>query len=199
MALNPLSPSQVIKVVSGLPRSGTSMMMRMLDAGGMPVLTDARRLPDESNPNGYYEFERVKKLSEGDCEWLEEARGKAVKVISGLLEFLPPGYPYKIIFMQRNMVEVVSSQREMLMRLQQENDPVRDEQYISLFQKHTSKIKAWISDQPTMEICHVSYNDLIVNPGVQLEKLQQFLGVPLDLQNMLQVVDRNLYRHRSSS
>lgn len=173
--------------------------MRMLAAGGMSVLTDSRRLPDENNPNGYYEFERVKKLSEGDCEWLETAQGKAVKIISGLLEFLPPLYPYKIIFMQRNILEVVNSQREMLMRLQKENDPVRDEQYISLFQKHTSKIEAWISDQPKMEMCHVSYNDLMVNPRVELEKIQQFLGVPLNLKNMLLVVDQKLYRHRSSS
>jgi hypothetical protein len=175
------------------------MMMRMLDAGGMSVLTDSRRLPDESNPNGYYEFERVKKLGEGDCEWLESARGKAVKVISGLLEFLPPIYPYKILFMQRNIIEVVNSQREMLMRLQQDNDPVRDEQYISLFQKHTSKVQAWLSDQPTMEICYVNYNELMVEPWVELEKLQQFLGIPLHLRNMLQVVDKKLYRHRSTS
>jgi hypothetical protein len=175
------------------------MMMRMLDAGGLPVLTDAKRLPDESNPNGYYEFERVKKLADGDCEWLEAARGKAVKVISGLLEFLPPIYPYKILFMKRHILEIVNSQREMLVRLQQETDSVRDEQYISLFQKHTSKVEAWISHQPGMEYCHVSYNDLMVDPSLQLEKIQAFLGIPLNLQNMLQVVDRKLYRHRSNS
>jgi hypothetical protein len=175
------------------------MMMRMLDAGGLPVLTDSKRLPDESNPYGYYEFERVKKLGDGDLEWLKAARGKSVKVISGLLEFLPPIYPYKILFMQRHIVEVVNSQREMLMRLQKDMDSVRDEQYISLFQKHTSKVEAWISDQPMMELCHVNYNDLMVNPWVQLEKIQEFLGVPLNLQNMVQVVDMKLYRHRSNS
>jgi hypothetical protein len=199
MSLHQLSPSEVITVVSGLPRSGTSMMMRMLDAGGLPVLTDSRRLPDESNPNGYYEFERVKKLGDGDCEWLEAAQGKAVKVVSGLLEFLPPIYPYKVLFMQRHILEIVNSQREMLMRLQQDADSVRDEQYISLFQKHTSKVEAWISHQPMMELCHVNYNDLMVNPWIQLEKIQEFLGIPLNLQNMLQVVDRKLYRHRSNS
>src|SRR5512135_3049740 len=97
------TPADVVTVVSGLPRSGTSMMMRMLDAGGLPVLTDYKRLPDASNPQGYYEFERAKKLRDGDSEWLESARGKAVKVISALLEFLPPMYPYKILFMQRNI------------------------------------------------------------------------------------------------
>lgn len=175
------------------------MMMRMLHAGGLPTLTDSKRLPDESNPYGYYELERVKKLGDGDYEWLEAARGKAVKVISGLLEFLPPIYPYKILFMQRHIIEVVHSQREMLMRLQQGTDSIRDEQYISLFQKHTSKVEAWISHQPMMELCHVSYNDLIVNPWIQLEKVQKFLAIPLNLQNMLQVVDRKLYRHRSNS
>jgi hypothetical protein len=174
------------------------MMMRMLDAGGLPLLTDSKRLPDESNPNGYYEFERVKKLADGDCEWLEAARGKAVKVISGLLEFLSPIYPYKILFMQRHIHEVVNSQREMLMRLQQDTDSVRDEQYISLFQKHTLKVEAWIAQQPMMELCHVSYNDLMVNPSIQVEKIQEFLGIPLNLQSMLQVIDRNLYHHRSN-
>jgi len=199
MGLNQLFPSEVITVVSGLPRSGTSMMMKMLDAGGLPGLTDCRRSPDESNPQGYYEFERVKRLPDGDQEWLEAARGKAVKVISALLEFLPPIYPYKILYMQRNIIEVLNSQRQMLNRLHQEMDSVSDEHFVSLFQKHEAKVEAWISGQPTMEICHVSYNDLLVNPWIQLEKVQQFLEVPLNLQNMLQVVDMNLYRHRFSS
>ena len=192
-------PREVITVVSGLPRSGTSMMMRMLDAGGLPVLTDYKRLPDASNPQGYYEFERVKKLRKGDREWLESARGKAIKVISALLEFLPPMYSYKILFMQRNIIEVLSSQREMLIHLQQNTDSVSNEQFISSFQKHTSRVEVWVSQQPMMEICHVSYNDLLANPRIQLEKIQQFLGLPLDLESMAQVVDLNLYRQRFNS
>ena len=189
-------PSEVITIVSGLPRSGTSMMMKMLEAGGLYSLTDFKRLPDESNPHGYYEFERVKKLQDGDQEWLEAAQGKVVKVISALLEFLPPIYPYKILYMQRNIIEVLNSQRKMLNRLQQKTELVSDEQFVSLFQKHEAKVEAWISDQPRMEICYVSYNDLLVNPWIQLQKVQQFLEIPLNLSNMLQVIDVNLYRHR---
>jgi hypothetical protein len=120
-------------------------------------------------------------------------------VISALLEFLPPIYPYKILFMQRNIIEVLSSQGQMLNRLHQKMDSVSDEHFVSLFQKHEAKVQAWISGQPMIDICHVSYNDLLVNPWIQLEKNQQFLEIPLDLQSMLKVVDMNLYRHRFSS
>jgi hypothetical protein len=108
--------AQTVVVVSGLPRSGTSLMMQMLEAGGITVLTDGIREPDEDNPRGYYEFERVKALPKGDYEWLESARGKAVKVVSALLEYLPPEYNYKVIFMHRRMEEILASQRKMLIR-----------------------------------------------------------------------------------
>jgi len=126
MGFDPRLRSEVITVVSGLPRSGTSMMMKMLEAGGLACLTDSKRLPDEDNPRGYYEFERVKKLPEGDCDWLIDARGKVVKVVSTLLEYLTTVYPYKIVYMQRNTLEVVHSQRQMLSRLRRlvkEADP----------------------------------------------------------------------------
>jgi hypothetical protein len=106
-------------------------------------------------------------------------------VTSALLEFLPPIYPYKILFMQSNIIEVLSSQRQMLIRLHQEMKSVSDEYFVSLFRKDEAKVKAWISIQRTMEICHISYNDLLVNPWIQLQRVQQFLEVPLDLQNML--------------
>ncbi|HZD55295.1 MAG TPA: hypothetical protein VE136_01120, partial [Anaerolineales bacterium] len=97
-------------IVSGLPRSGTSMMMKMLEAGGVPPLTDEIRTADRDNPKGYYEFERVKKMPDGDKAWMVEARGKSVKVISALLEHLPPQYDYKVIFMRRDMNEILASQ-----------------------------------------------------------------------------------------
>src|SRR5687768_1736541 len=105
----------VITVVSGLPRSGTSMMMKMLEAGGLEPVVDHVRKPDEDNPKGYYEFERVKAL-ENDREWLPEAKGKFVKVISMLLRHLPADHRFKVIFMQRNMPEVLASQKKMLVR-----------------------------------------------------------------------------------
>src|ERR1043165_1737839 len=104
-----------ITVVSGLPRSGTSMMMKMLEAGGMSLLVDNLRTADDDNPAGYYEFEPVKKLSQGDFDWLEEAQGKAVKVIAALLADLPSAYTYQIIFMRRDMFEILASQNKMLL------------------------------------------------------------------------------------
>lgn len=100
----------LITIVSGLPRSGTSMMMSMLEAGGMDVLTDGIRGADEDNPRGYYEFERVKQI-EHDKGWLSDARGKAVKMVAALLKYLPPEYQYQVVFVRRNMDEVLASQR----------------------------------------------------------------------------------------
>src|ERR671923_2816349 len=102
-----------IIVVSGLPRSGTSMMMKMLAAGKIELFTDNLRVADEDNPEGYFEFERVKKLKDGDFAWLPGAQGKAVKVISALLEFLPSEFNYQVIFMRRRMSEILASQRKM--------------------------------------------------------------------------------------
>jgi hypothetical protein len=101
------SDSEII-VVSGLPRSGTSLMMQMLEAGGQTVLVDHVRKADSDNPEGYYEYEAVKDLSKGETVWLAEAQGKAVKVISALLEFLPVEYTYRVIFMRRRIPEILA-------------------------------------------------------------------------------------------
>ncbi len=106
--------AEIITVVSGLPRSGTSMMMKMIEAGGIPPLTDNIRTADKDNPKGYYEFERVKKLDKGDTDWVSDAAGKSIKVISALLKHLPPNYEYRIVFVRRNMPEILASQRKML-------------------------------------------------------------------------------------
>ena len=111
-----LPAKEYVTVVSGLPRSGTSMMMKMLEAGGLPPLTDSLRVADDDNPKGYYEFERVKKMPEGDKSWVEDAQGKSVKVISALLEHLPPEYSYRVLFMQRKVEEILASQTQMLIR-----------------------------------------------------------------------------------
>src|SRR3569833_79554 len=105
-----------ITVVSGLPRSGTSMMMQMLAAGGMPMLTDGVRGPDPDNPRGYFAFGPVKRTPQ-DARWLAGAPGKAVKVVHSLLPALPGGYEYRVLFMLRDMHEVLASQDTMLRRL----------------------------------------------------------------------------------
>ena len=129
---------KIITIVSGLPRSGTSMMMRILEAGGMRILKDEIRKADEDNPAGYYEFEKVKELKK-DPSWLENAKGKAVKIISSLLEHLPERYIYKIIFIHRNMEEILDSQRQMLIRRGEATNEVSDEKVGKMFLKHLKK------------------------------------------------------------
>ena len=128
-----------IVVVSGLPRSGTSMMMKMLEVGGIPPVTDNHRMADDDNPKGYYEFERVKKLDKGDTEWLADAPGKVVKVIAALLTYLPPTYNYKVIFMRRLMPEILASQRQMLVRRGEAPNKFKDEDMARIIEKHVDK------------------------------------------------------------
>ena len=187
---------QTITIVSGLPRSGTSMMMKMLEAGGIPPLTDKIRTPDEDNPKGYYEFERVKKLDKGDTAWLPEAQGKAVKVISALLKHLPDGYTYRVLFMRRKLEEVLASQKQMLIRRGEPTDRVSDEELAAMFRKHLRHIEAWAQARPNVHWLDVSYNDLLANPRPEITRINRFLGGGLDEQKMAVVVDPTLYRQR---
>src|SRR6185369_5935200 len=117
--------TEPVIIVSGLPRSGTSMMMSMLVAGGIKAMTDSIRTADEDNPKGYFELEKVKEL-EKDHLWLSDAAGKAIKIISALLKHLPREYPYKTIFMRREMKEILASQRQMLIRRGEATDTISD-------------------------------------------------------------------------
>ena len=184
-----------VTLVSGLPRSGTSMMMRMLEAGGLPVLADHLRTADEDNPEGYYEFERVKKI-EHDTAWLEDARGRVVKMISALLKHLPPGYTYKIVFMRRKLEEVLASQREMLVRRDKPADATGDAKMAEFFANHLRRVETWLAEQPNLDVLYVSYNELIQDPEPLCARVVQFLGVPLDSRRMASVVSGALYRQR---
>lgn len=185
-----------IIVVSGLPRSGTSMMMKMLQAGGVNILTDNLRAADENNPKGYYEYERVKQLEKGDIAWVAEAEGKAVKIVSYLLEFLPAEYFYKVIFMQRDMTEILASQRRMLEREGKSDNSPDDEKMAALFKKHLAKVENWLAQQKNIETLYVSYNQTLVSPLETLERLDAFLDKRLDRDAMWLVIDQNLYRER---
>jgi len=192
----PVKDPEMITVVSGLPRSGTSMMMKMLDAGGLAPLTDEIRTADADNPKGYYEFERVKKLDKGDTAWVPQARGKAVKVIAALLQHLPPDQRYKVIFMRRSIDEILRSQKQMLIRRGEPTDKVSDEELSALFHKHLNHTTSWLEKQPNIEVIYVSYNDMLSNPAPQVRQINQFLGGGLDVDKMVGVVDPNLYRQR---
>jgi hypothetical protein len=184
-----------ITIVSGLPRSGTSMMMRMLEAGGMELLTDGIRTADEDNPKGYYEFERVKQI-ENDKEWLEDARGKAVKMIAALLKHLPPEFRYEVVFMRRNIGEVLASQRRMLIRRGEPTETVPDVRMAELFEKHVEQVEAWIAEQPNMSVIYVDHGDILDDAARQALRVDEFLGGTLDVPAMVAVVDRSLYRQR---
>ncbi len=187
---------QPIVIVSGLPRSGTSMMMKILEAGGLQVVTDAIRQADDDNPNGYFEFERVKQMSAGDRKWLDESGGKVVKVISALLEHLPAGYSYKVIFMERAIKEVLASQKKMLVNRGEENK-VSDDEMEEQYRAHLAAVRPWLARQPHMEVLYVDYNKMVSDPGPLCKRLVDFLDMPMDAEKMLAVPNARLYRNRA--
>lgn len=184
-----------ITIVSGLPRSGTSMMMKVLEAGGLEVFTDNQRVADEDNPKGYYELEQVKALKDGDVSWIETAPGKVVKVISSLLEYLPSAYKYKIIFMRREIAEILASQKQMLIRRGESSDS-DDQKMAEMFQEHLKRVRVWLANQPNMDILYVDYNALMGNPAPEIKAVAEFLGLNEKLDAMLAVPDKKLYRQK---
>ncbi len=189
---------QFITVVSGLPRSGTSMMMKMLEAGGIPPITDELREADEDNPKGYYEFERVKQMDQGDTTWVVGARGKVVKVISALLKHLPPGEQYRVVFVRRNMPEILASQRKMLIRRGEDPDKMDDAQMAMLFEKHLKQVDEWLKAQPNFRVLYVHYTDVLTDPRPHIAKINEFLGNNLNTAAMAETVDPQLYRNRQT-
>lgn len=183
-----------ITVVSGLPRSGTSMMMNMLDSGGMPVLTDGIRSADDSNPRGYFEYGPVKELgTDGDRAWLLLARGRAVKIISFLLTWLPETYDYRIVFMQRDLDEIIASQNQMLAG---EPDGAGDASIRDVYAGHLQQMERFLSSRRCFRALPVSYRDIVDDPARQASRVRDFLDRPLDVARMASTVDRQLYRNR---
>lgn len=189
-------PDLMITIVSGLPRSGTSLMMQMLAAGGLPILSDGERLADVDNPRGYLEWERIKQLPQ-DPACIAEAEGKVVKVISRLLLSLPAEHEYRIIFMQRPLPEVMASQDEML-RHRGTFKPAANAEFISAaFERHLKEVYAWLDRRPSASVCRIDYHRVLSEPRVVAEELGKFLETTLDVQAMARQVDPSLYRNRS--
>ena len=184
-----------VVVVSGLPRSGTSMMMRMLEAGGIPAQTDARRTPDADNPHGYFEDERVKDLAR-DSSWIADAGGKSVKVISALLKHQPKGPRYKVIFLRRELDEVLASQAAMLVRRGKSADASADARLRSSFAKHLEALKAELAARPDVDVLYVDYAGVVRDPAAQAAIVNRFLGGALDERAMAAAVEPQLYRQR---
>ena len=189
---------QSVTVVSGLPRSGTSLMMKMLEAGGMAVVQDGIREADTDNPKGYYEFERVKQMDKGDTAWMVEAQGKVVKIISALLKHMPPEYQYDVIFMRRHMDEILASQRKMLVHRGEDANKMDDAKMADLFEKHLQQVFGWMDQQPNIRYLEVDYTDLLADPVKIGAHVNLFLGEHLDEQKMIEMVDPKLYRNRSN-
>jgi hypothetical protein len=197
VAYEKLKGNDVITIVSGLPRSGTSMMMKMLDRGNMLILTDHNRESDVDNPKGYYEFDKVKEL-EHDNSWLEMACGKAVKIVSPLLQHLPINttHRYKIIFMLRSLDEVLASQRKMADRLSEHEERIKDNILKHTYSIHLEEVRNWMEKEENIEFVYLNYSDVISNPLSASEEIQNFLDTPLNTGEMAGIIDHSLYRQR---
>ena len=188
-----------IVVVSGLPRSGTSMTMKMLSEGGLELVTDGIRTADDSNPEGYYELEKVKELGKTtDLSWLHDARGKAIKVISHLLRFMPQTLNYRVIFIHRNLHEVIASQNKMLEQRGESNE-TSDDRLLTLFEQEVKKAKNLIAARSCFDAIDVNHKDVLADPLQQATRINQFLGGRLDIERMAAAVDQQLYRTRRTS
>ena len=174
------------------------MMMSALQAGGMPLVVDDIREADANNPKGYYEFERVKQLSKGDTVWLAAAPGKAVKIISALLEYLPKDYVYRVIFMERDLGEIMTSQQRMMVRNGKDLGHAENENQIyQSYIDHLTNVNRWLSECKGIQTLHVSYNDILSDPLLQFQKVAEFLDHTVDPSAMAKVVDPQLYREKS--
>jgi len=172
------------------------MMMKMLEAGGLGMLTDNVRQADEDNPGGYFELEDVKRMSE-DSGWLEGASGKAVKIISRLLCQLPADYSYRVIFMTRDLDEVLASQKRLLVNRGTDGDQVDDEEMRTLFLAHLGEVKRWLGQQANFDVLYVDYNSVLENPQLQASAVNSQFDSQLDEARMIGIVDDRLYRQRS--
>ena len=189
-----------IVVVTGLPRSGTSLMMQMLHAGGMEVVTDGVRTPDDNNPRGYFEYEAVKDLDKGvPQQWLAGARGRAVKIVSPLIPSLPDTYNYLVILMQRDLDEVIASQNKMLADRgapQNDADNERIKQRYRVMCDATLRI---LGARRCFSTLIVGYAEAIARPEQAARRVNRFVGGQLDEQRMAEARDSALYRNRRTA
>jgi len=186
----------MITIVSGLPRSGTSLMMQMLVAGGMTALSDGERRADDDNPRGYLEWERIKQLP-NDPGCIAEGEGKVVKVISRLLLSLPSTHEYRVIFMERPLPEVLASQDAMMKRRGTFKEGANPAIMAAAFEKHLKEVYAWMNGRPNVKAIRLPYHEVLSQPKDVTQRIVELLGIQLDVDMMAQQVDASLYRNRS--
>lgn len=187
----------MITVVSGLPRSGTSLLMQMLHAGGYPILSDEHRPPDADNPRGYFELQQVRAL-ERDSSWIAAAEDKAIKVVSPLLHSLPSQHVYRVIFMRRDLDEVLASQERMLQRRGQPTGPDRSLMH-SHFARHLDTVTTWLAAQSHVSVRYFDYATVLSDAQQTALQISEFLQTPLDISSMATAVDPALYRQRGQA
>ncbi len=175
----PADRTRTVTIVSGLPRSGTSMMMQMLAAAGLTPHTDDKRAADDDNPRGYFEHEQATRLRQ-DAKWIPEARGRVVKIVATLLPHLPPGEDYRIVLMLRNLDEVVASQRAMLRRLKREGARLKDADLKQAFTGELMRVHRWFQSRPDVAVLPVDYAATLADPQATAARLAAFLGAPFD-------------------
>ena len=163
----------------------------------MQIYTDNLRVADEDNPKGYYELEQVKALKDGDVTWVKEAPGKVVKVISSLLKYLPSAYKYKIVFMRREIAEILASQKQMLIRRGEPSEG-DDQKMAEIFQEHLKRVRVWLANRPNMEVLYVDYNTLMADPIPEIKTVAEFLGLGDHLEAMLAVPESELIDREQS-
>lgn len=185
----------MITVVSGLPRSGTSLVMQMLAAGGLAVLSDGARAPDEDNPRGYFEWEPVKRLPR-EPALIAAAEGKAVKVVSSLLWALSPDREYRVIYVERPLEEVAASQAVMLRRRGAQGPALEGEALIAALRTHQNQVLTRLGQHAHVALCRVRYHQLLATPREEAQRIRNFLGLPLEVEAMARQVEPSLHRQR---
>ncbi|OUR98424.1 hypothetical protein A9Q86_14050 [Flavobacteriales bacterium 33_180_T64] len=166
-------------------------MMQMLHKGGLEVLTDSNRKADVSNPKGYFEYDPVMSLHK-DNSCLGDAQNKSVKIVAPLLKFLDPKYRYKVIFMNRDLDEVVKSQQKMIGK-DTDTLPIK---LLETYKKHLHQVETWKAKEPSVELIYVDYKEALNNTESVINKVTSFIDQEMDEKSMLSCVNRSLYRNK---
>ena len=174
------------------------MTMKMLEAGGVPLLTDGVRPADSSNPLGYFEYEPVRHLATGtNPVWLRAARGKAVKIISFLLAYLPEDYDFRVIFLQRDLAEVLASQQKLLEERDAHGAAATDDTMsVQMYEDHLQQVERLLAGRRCFTVLPLNYRAVLESPLVASRRIADFIGKPLNVKKMASVVNPALYRNR---
>ena len=191
----PVGREASVTIVTGVPRSGTSLVMQMLAAGGIPPLSDGVRAPDADNPRGYFEYEPAKRLAR-DASWLPAAAGRALKLAHTLVTALPPGLPHRVLLVRRRLDEVLASQRAMLARRGEIEDPEQDARLAPAFEAQLSRLERELSRRPGVAWLGLEHRELVREPALAAARIDHFLGGGLDAAAMAACVDPGLHRQR---